>query len=524
MPENRPLHAGDPTSIGGYRLTGRLGKGGQGTVYLGTGADGGRVAVKVLDAEWVESADLRRRFEREAAAARRVASFCTAQVLDADFASAQPYIVSEYVEGPSLKEQVDRHGPRAGADLHRLAVATATALVAVHEAGIVHRDFKPANVLMAGEGPRVIDFGIAQSSDVTGAQTQSVIGTPGYMAPEQISGERLTASADVFAWGAVMVFAATGKAPFTGDSVPAVIHKVMTIEPDLRHLPEPWQSLLGACLAKDPADRPSSDALLMRLLGRREAAAGPPAPTAPARATAPEAAAQGGPPAAAPPDDADHRGGRRRGAGVRLAVIGAALAVVAAVGGGAALAATGGLPFLADAEKPPAAAAPSPPAKPSPEPSKGQPRKDAPESGPAKADTTAKSEGEKKAKDDGEKPTGQKVEGGGNADKFVFTEPFAGRWTGAGTFPNQTERRYDIVIEKGSSTAALTTSDNACTWTFKMFRTNDKHGLDGSVTSGAGCGPQTGGGIWIEGGRLVVMLWGGKDGEFPEHFFWLDRP
>ncbi|WP_461001217.1 serine/threonine-protein kinase, partial [Streptomonospora sediminis] len=264
--------------MGGYRLTGRLGQGGQGIVYAGIAPDGTAVAVKVLGHEWADDPNFRRRFEREAQSARRVASFCTAQVLDAAFDIEQPYIVSEYVPGPSLKEEVERNGPRSGTELHRLAVATATALVAVHEAGIVHRDFKPANVLLAPEGPRVIDFGISQTGDVTRSQTQSAIGTPGYMAPEQIDGQAVHPAMDIFAWGAVMVFAATGRAPFSGDSVPAVIHQVMSADPDLAAVAEPWRSIAGRCLAKDPAQRPTSADLLMRLLGRRDPAGG--APTA----------------------------------------------------------------------------------------------------------------------------------------------------------------------------------------------------------------------------------------------------
>src|SRR5690606_29580735 len=199
--EIRPLRTGAPS---GSAPTGSLassGRGGQGAVPLGEAEDGSRAAVKVLDAEWAGDPEYRRRFVREAAAARRVASFCTAQV------------VGEYVPGPTLREAVEKDGPRTGADLERLAVATATALAAVHGAGIEHRDLKPGNVLLAPDGPRVIDFGIARVADVSGTHSGSLIGTPGYMAPERIAGEPAGSpahpgAAGVFSWGAVMLDAA----------------------------------------------------------------------------------------------------------------------------------------------------------------------------------------------------------------------------------------------------------------------------------------------------------------------------
>ncbi|QBI55153.1 serine/threonine protein kinase [Streptomonospora litoralis] len=560
MPAGRPLHAGDPASVGGYRLTGRLGQGGQGVVYLGTAPDGTEVAVKVLSAEWAEDPGFRRRFEREARAARQVASFCTAQVLDASFEVAQPYIVSEYVHGPSLKEAVERQGPTSGAELHRLAVATATALVAVHEAGIVHRDFKPANVLMANQGPRVIDFGIAQTGDVTGTQTQSVIGTPGFMAPEQIAGEAVSQAVDVFAWGAVMVFAATGRAPFSGDSIPAVIHQVMSATPDLQSVEEPWRSVVEQCLAKDPGRRPSSAELLMRLLGRRDSGAaeephasgpGDPAPDAHVEAggdapggarSAAQPAADGIPArSAAAPAKADtaaaggeagESGDRRSPARKRLAVTGAALALLLVVGAGGYAAWAARSPDTPSADQdvapqnqdPVAAApsvtgAPSPTSGASPSPQQSPSAAAEAQADVSAAETPSMEPSESAPQEDGaEGGSGESEE-----DKVTFSAEFAGRWVGHGTFPNGTQRSYDLVIEAGSRTASVTTSDNACRWAFEIFRTNNKGGYDGWMNTGAGCGPHKGGGFWIDGGRLVVMLWG-EQGNFEPHFFWLDRP
>ena len=267
MPDGRPLTPGDPARLGSYTLTARLGEGGQGVVYLGESESGDEVAVKLLRADLASDDTARGRFLRELDAVKRVARFCTAQVLDADVDGDRPYIVSEYVPGPSLAQLVSSESPRSGADLERLAIGTVTALVAIHQAGIVHRDFKPQNVLIGPDGPRVIDFGIARALDAAATMTNSAIGTPAYMAPEQLTAQELTPAADIFSWASTMVYAATGQSPFGQDTVMAVIHRIMNEPPDLGSIEEPLRGIVSDCLAKDPAQRPQTQALLMRLLG-----------------------------------------------------------------------------------------------------------------------------------------------------------------------------------------------------------------------------------------------------------------
>ncbi|GAA1017550.1 hypothetical protein Aple_023370 [Acrocarpospora pleiomorpha] len=245
-------------------MTGRLGAGGQGIVYLANAPDGAQVALKVINAE--VGSDARRLFEREFAVLRRVSGFCTAQVLDADVTADPPYIVSEYVAGQSLHAFIAEHGPLTGAELDRLAVATATALIAIHRAGIVHRDFKPQNVLLGRDGPRVIDFGIARVLQDGAAVASAHVGTPRYMAPEQIRGEEFGPAADIFAWGATIVHAATGRSPFEANTLPAVLFRVLHEPPDLGALPGHLRSLVGRCLSKDPADRPTASELPLSIM------------------------------------------------------------------------------------------------------------------------------------------------------------------------------------------------------------------------------------------------------------------
>ncbi|MEO3811760.1 protein kinase [Sphaerisporangium sp. B11E5] len=297
-----PLRPGDPGDIGGYELVGRVGEGGQGSVYLGTAPTGEQFAIKVLRRGLVpgaEDPEAPGRFQRETEILRRVAPFCTAQVVESGTAEGRPYIVSEYIEGPTLQQSVEQDGPLRGARLRRLAVGTMTALTAIHRADVVHRDFKPSNVLLSRDGPRVIDFGIARAMD-TSATGSGAIGTPPYMAPEQLDGAPVEPPADLFSWGSTMVFAATGRPPFGMDSLPAVINRILHREPDLGDLEGDLRDLIADCLSKNPAARPTARDALLRLLGAQGRPAGADllsAGTAAASDTPQRTTALAGPPA-----------------------------------------------------------------------------------------------------------------------------------------------------------------------------------------------------------------------------------
>ncbi|MEU0667017.1 serine/threonine-protein kinase [Streptomyces lavendulocolor] len=264
----QPLEVGDPAAIGPYRLLGRLGAGGMGRVYLARSEGGRTVAVKVVHPHFALDEEFRARFRREVEAARRVGGRWTAPVLDADPDAPVPWVATGYVTGPPLARAVADHGPLPHHTVRALGAGLAEALAAVHGLGLVHRDVKPSNVLLALDGPRLIDFGIARATDGTASLTSTgvSVGSPGYMAPEQILGKGVTGAADVFSLGAVLAYAATGTAPFPGDSSAALLYKVVHEEPELGGtLTGDLRDLVAGCLAKDPAARPAPGEVAGRL-------------------------------------------------------------------------------------------------------------------------------------------------------------------------------------------------------------------------------------------------------------------
>ncbi|MEU5366988.1 serine/threonine-protein kinase [Streptomyces sp. NPDC005925] len=263
----QPLDVDEPTVVGPYRLLGRLGSGGMGRVYLGRSAGGRTVAVKIVHPHFALDEEFRARFRREVEAARRVGGAWTAPVLDADPDARVPWVATAYAAGPSLTAAVADVGPLPLHTVRALGAGLAEALAAVHELGLVHRDVKPSNVLLTLDGPLLIDFGIARATDGTASLTSTgvSIGSPGYMAPEQILGKGVTGASDVFSLGAVLTFAATGEPPFRGDSSAALLYKVVHEEPVLGGLDGEVREPAAACLAKDPAARPTPAELARRL-------------------------------------------------------------------------------------------------------------------------------------------------------------------------------------------------------------------------------------------------------------------
>ncbi|WP_399460051.1 serine/threonine-protein kinase, partial [Streptomyces sp. WAC01526] len=273
----RGLTADDPQWIGDYRLLSRLGSGGMGRVYLARSEGGRTVAVKLVKAELAAEEEFRDRFRAEVAAARRVGGRWTAPVLDADTEAAVPWVATGYIAGPTLSEVVGSYsragsyGPLPEDSLRRLAYGLSCALRDIHGVGLVHRDLKPSNVLLTIDGPRVIDFGIARALDAVGEQTQTragtVLGSPSFMSPEQVTGQRVAPASDVFCVGSVLAYAATGRQPFgnPASGVHAVMFKIAQEEPDVAAVPDGIRALILDCLAKDPAARPTPEELAERL-------------------------------------------------------------------------------------------------------------------------------------------------------------------------------------------------------------------------------------------------------------------
>ncbi|MER7952840.1 serine/threonine-protein kinase [Streptomyces sp. NPDC096079] len=268
------LRREDPRIVGSFRLHRRLGAGGMGVVYLGSDRRGQRVALKVIRPDLAEDQEFRSRFAREVSAARRIRGGCTARLVAADLEAERPWFATQYVPGPSLHDRVAEEGALRAADVASIGAALSEGLVAVHEAGVVHRDLKPSNILLSPKGPRIIDFGIAWA---TGASTLTHVGTavgsPGFLAPEQVRGAAVTPATDVFSLGATLAYAAMADSPFGHGSSEVMLYRVVHEEPQLHGVPDALAPLIRACLAKDPEDRPSTLQLSMRLkeIAAREA-------------------------------------------------------------------------------------------------------------------------------------------------------------------------------------------------------------------------------------------------------------
>jgi serine/threonine protein kinase len=324
---SRPAKLGphDPPQIGPYPTLARLGRGGQGDVYLAADSEGNRVAIKVLRVDWDPSGALKRSLDRELVNARKVTQFVTARVLDFDVAGELPYIVSEYIEGLTLAEHVQENGPMKDSDLLQVAMQALTALEAIHQAAIIHCDFKPANIILGQGGARVIDFGIAQALDST-HRVGEIAGSFPYMAPEQVANRPLTPAVDLFAWGSAMVFAATGGQAFPGDNREQVAHAILTRPPRLEGVDDPLLSSVRVCLLKKPEDRPTAAQARKLLFGRHPkqapAAARPmrPAPPPPTRVERPVA-----PPVAPAPRPDGAKTGKALAALIGSVVVAAAI-------------------------------------------------------------------------------------------------------------------------------------------------------------------------------------------------------
>ncbi|HEX4705803.1 MAG TPA: protein kinase [Pseudonocardiaceae bacterium] len=253
-----PLAADDPHTIAGYTLRARIGVGGMGRVYLAFSPGGRPLAIKVVRPEFAQDEEFRRRFQQEVAAAQRVQGMFTAQVVDADTRGPLPWLATAYVPGPSLAQAVAEHGPLPPPTVFRLMAGVAEGLAAVHACGLIHRDLKPANVLLAADGPRVIDFGIAHAAGATAiTRTGMRVGTPAFMAPEQIRDGAATPAVDVFALGNLALFAAIGRTAFGNGNTEALFHRILNEQPDLGGCPPALCAILERCLAKEPGGRPT---------------------------------------------------------------------------------------------------------------------------------------------------------------------------------------------------------------------------------------------------------------------------
>jgi Protein kinase domain len=351
-----PLQPGDPSRVGPYELVSILGSGGMGKVYLGRSPGGWLVAVKVIRAELAADDEFRVRFRREVAAARKVSGLYTAMVVDADVDDPVPWLATAYIAGQSLADRIAGQGPLRADALHALAAGLAEGLAAIHAVGLVHRDLKPSNVLLAEDGPRVIDFGISRAMEATVlTKTGVVLGTPEYMSPEQAEGHVIGPASDVFGLGGVLVYAATGHGPFGGGKIAALIYRVVHSPPDLDGVPGEIRSMVARCLDKDPGRRPTPADILAELgaraweAGAGTAGAGPaigPAAAVPAAALAetPSTVTRVPPPVRVPLSDAPTLGSAPAGhppgtqgppsrprARTRVTAIAAGLAAVAAL-------------------------------------------------------------------------------------------------------------------------------------------------------------------------------------------------
>ncbi|MEV4016328.1 serine/threonine-protein kinase [Nonomuraea angiospora] len=471
-----PLRPDDPPSLGGYVLSGRLGEGGQGVVYLARTAAGEPVAIKLLS---TGDQQTRARLARELDALEGIASFCTARVLDVSADGPRPFVVSEFVDGPSLADRVRERGPLRGGDLERLAVGTATALAAIHAAGIVHRDFKPANVLLGPDGPRVVDFGIARAEGAA-TMTSGLIGTPAYLAPEQISGSPAAPASDVFAWASSMLFAATGTSPFGADTVPAVLHRVLNAEPDLSPLPPRLRGLIASCLVKDPSRRPTAQHLMMSLVNPNAPQAAPQDPAVP------KSLRTGPRPQAAITTQGT---GRTRSRGLLIGALAGLVALTAAV---VTILSVNSTPTpLADQDD--RSSSTAPPESPAPSTPPSTPPDTAPATPPASADSTTPA-----------------ASGG----KLKIPAVYAGTWTGRTESTNPMDAdgaENTVVMKQGASTAQWSEKDAGanCRGTITLTQVEASR-LTFSLEA-------------MEGGCIPGTVWLAKQGDALS-YTWRDEP